>query len=102
MSTLLKLEQLWSTVSNSACGLYHASMRVFHRPGCASVMAFVGSALDVILLADFSFGDSVRSTLPTEPLLLWLLVLPKLSIDFERGRLGVCGDAMLMVVDGSQ
>ena len=63
-------------------------------------MAFVGSALDVILLADFSFGDSVSSSLPMEPLLLRLRVLPKLSLDLVRGRPGDCCVAMLDALGG--
>ena len=65
------------------------------EPGCASVMAVDGFALEVILLADFSFGDSVNSSLPMEPLLLRLRVLPKLSLDLVRGRPGDCCVAML-------
>lgn len=52
-------------------------------PGCNSLIASLGSALEVILRALFSFEVSVRSILPPEsPLLL----LPKLRMDFDRGR----------------
>ena len=56
----------------------------FCVPGCASLMARDGSALPLILRADFSFDVSCKSTCGTEPLLLWLLRLPKLNLDFLR------------------
>lgn len=51
-------------------------------PGCASFMAILGSAFDVILREFFSLEVSVKSILVGDPP---LLLLPKLRIEIERG-----------------
>ena len=56
-----------------------------HPPGCASLIAFVGSAFDVTLCAAFSFEVSVKVALEKDPILLRFLLLVKLSTDLARG-----------------
>ena len=53
-------------------------------PGCASLMALVGSALVLIWNAAFSLAVSAASTLGIEPLLVFLLLPVKLSIELLR------------------
>lgn len=65
-------------------------------PGCASLIAFEGSAFDVTRRDAFSLGDSVRLVLEKDPMLLRFLLLVKLNSDLVRG-LCCCSSTSAMV-----
>lgn len=58
--------------------------RLTNVPGCASLMALVGSALVLIWKAAFSFAVSAASTLGIDPLLAFLFLPVKLNIELLR------------------
>lgn len=70
--------------SNFSRGLKLLSLLLAHLPGCASLMALVGSALVLIWNAAFSLADSEASTLGIDPLLVLLFLPVKLSIELLR------------------
>lgn len=53
--------------------------------GCASLIAFDGSAFEVTLCAAFSLDVSVKLALEKDPILLRFLLLVKLRTDLARG-----------------
>lgn len=56
-----------------------------YPPGCASLIAFDGSAFEVTLCAAFSLDVSVKLALEKDPILLRFLLLVKLRTDLARG-----------------
>ena len=58
--------------------------RLAHVQGCASLIALVGSALVLIWNAAFSLAVSTASTLGIEPVLVFLFLAVKLSIELLR------------------
>ena len=78
-------------LEGTPCG-WRTSVKVFifvkcysaHVQGCASLIALVGSALVLIWNAAFSLAVSAASTLGIDPLLIFLFLPVKLSIELLR------------------